>query len=99
MQAQPSRGAYRASISSGPPRAGSFDKFLNVQITLIILLQILMCALHGSLALWWRNQHANNRYYLATTVQGQARFATWGTHVFQAHQSCEPLRNEEQRSI
>ena len=57
--------------------AGSFDKFLNVQITLIIVLQIVMCALHGSLALWWRNQHADNRYYLATTVQGQVRIAIW----------------------
>ena len=56
--------------------AGSFDKFLNIQITLIILLQLAMCALHGSLGLWWRNQHANNRYYLATTVQGQARLPT-----------------------
>jgi len=60
-----------------PLRAGSFDKFLNVQITLIIVLQIVMCALHGSLALWWRNQHADNRYYLATTIQGQVRPAMW----------------------
>ncbi len=62
-----------------PLRAGSFDKFLNVQITLIIVLQIVMCALHGSLALWWRNQHADNRYYLATTIQGQVRSTMWGT--------------------
>ena len=51
--------------------AGSFDRFLNVQISFIILLQIAMCALHASLGLWWRNQRGDNRYYLGLTVQSQ----------------------------
>lgn len=53
--------------------AGSFDRFLNVQISFIILLQIAMCAVHGSLSLWWRNKYGIEHYYLALDVQGQVR--------------------------
>jgi hypothetical protein len=73
--------------------AGSFDKFLNIQITLIIILQLLMCALHGSLALWWRNQHGNNRYYLATTITGQVRpLASTDLELRQLYVSLQDMR-------
>lgn len=44
-----------------------------MQISFIILLQIVMCVVHGSLSLWWRNKYGVDRYYLALDVQGQVR--------------------------
>lgn len=67
--------------------AGSFDRFLNVQISFIILLQILMCAVHGSLSLWWRNTYGIDHYYLALDVQGQVRGRGRG------HRQCPGVRS------
>ena len=68
-------GLRRVSSSDGAlwGGAGSFDRFLNVQISFIILLQIVMCVVHGSLSIWWRNKYGLDRYYLALDVQGQVR--------------------------
>ena len=64
----------REVLTRGPCHcAGSFDRFLNVQISFIILLQLAMCAVHGSLSLWWRNKYGIQHYYLALDVQGQVR--------------------------
>ena len=73
--------------------AGSFDRFLNVQICLIILLQIVMCAVHGSIALGWRNRYGVQHYYLALDVTGQVQWLSQGIQIELLRYP--PIRNAE----
>lgn len=56
-----------------PPtlRAGSFDRFLNVQITLVIFLQIAMALFLSIASYIWKVTEGQKHYYLALTVNVQ----------------------------
>lgn len=59
--------------SPHPPtlRAGSFDRFLNVQITLVIFLQIAMALFLSIASYIWKVTEGQKHYYLALTVNVQ----------------------------
>eukprot|EP00884_Botryococcus_braunii_P012316 jgi/Botrbrau1/21085/Bobra.0144s0083.1 len=59
--------------AAAPPRKlGSFDQFLNIQITIVILLQFVLVLASALGSLGWRNTWGQDRYHLALTsyVQG-----------------------------
>ena len=45
--------------------AGSFDRFLNLQIGFVICLQLCMCLFCAVASYIWRQHMGNDRYYLA----------------------------------
>lgn len=47
--------------------AGSYDRFLNLQIGLIIGMQLLMCLFCSIASLIWREKSGKERYYLGMT--------------------------------
>jgi magnesium-transporting ATPase (P-type) len=47
--------------------AGSYDRFLNLQIGLIIGMQLLMCLFCSVASLIWRERSGKERYYLGMT--------------------------------
>ena len=47
--------------------AGSYDRFLNLQIGLIIGMQLLMCLFCSIASLIWRERSGKERYYLGMT--------------------------------
>lgn len=57
----------RVQQNSRPPRAklGAYDRFLNLQISLVILLQLVLCALFAMGGVLWRNGPGQQRYFLA----------------------------------
>lgn len=56
-------------------RAGSYNRFLNVQVFILISLQLSLCAICAGVALWWRGNHGYARYFLALNVHDQVRAA------------------------
>jgi len=55
---------FQPHATSVTPRVGSFDRFLNLQIALVIALQLLMCAWHSVANVIWRAATGYDRYYL-----------------------------------
>ncbi|GMH33103.1 hypothetical protein BSKO_00937 [Bryopsis sp. KO-2023] len=55
-----------------PLKMGSFDRFLNVQITVLIVAQIVLCILLAIANAWWREEEGFKRYFLGfdSFVQG-----------------------------
>lgn len=51
--------------------AGSYDRFLNLQIALIITMQLCMCLFCSIASYIWRKQSGVHRYYLAMDVYVQ----------------------------
>ena len=47
--------------------AGSYDRFLNLQIALIIGMQLLMCLFCSLASYIWRERSGKQRYYLGMT--------------------------------
>lgn len=65
--------------------AGSYDRFLNLQIGLIIGMQLLMCLFCSIASLIWREKSGKERYYLgmteyvevSATLNATVTLATW----------------------
>lgn len=61
---------------------GSYDRFLNLQIALIIGMQLLMCLFCSIASYIWRERSGKQRYYLGMTeyVQVMTHLAhpLWG---------------------
>lgn len=55
-----------------PLKVGSFDRFLNIQIAILISVQAILCVLLAIGSYAWREDHGKDRYYLAMDkyVQG-----------------------------
>ena len=51
-------------FSLTPVSAGSYDRFLNLQIALIISMQLLMCLFCSVASYIWREHSGKERYYL-----------------------------------
>ncbi|KAL3132559.1 hypothetical protein ABBQ32_009098 [Trebouxia sp. C0010 RCD-2024] len=64
-----------------PNKIGSYDRFLNLQIALIIGMQLLMCLFCSVASYIWREHSGKQRYYLGMTeyVQGNYKngFVYW----------------------
>ena len=54
-----------------PVLAGSYDRFLNLQIALIITMQLCMCLFCSIASYIWRKHSGVHRYYLAMDVYVQ----------------------------
>ena len=67
------RGIYL--IAGGSARTGSYNRFLNVQVFILISLQLSLCAICAGVALWWRQHHGYQRYFLALQIHDQAHAA------------------------
>jgi hypothetical protein len=64
--------------------AGAFDTFLNVQITVVLAVQLVLCLACASASLHWRQAQGFARYHLALTDfhEGAPRSAAGGpAHV------------------
>lgn len=53
--------------------AGSYDRFLNLQIALIIGMQLLMCLFCSVASYIWREHSGKQRYYLGMTEYVQVK--------------------------
>ena len=53
--------------------AGSYNRFLNVQVAILITGQLILCAICAAIAYWWRKNHGFQRYFLGLNVYDQAR--------------------------
>ncbi len=64
--------------AAGP--AGAFDTFLNVQITVVLAVQLVLCLACASASLHWRQAEGFARYHLALTDfhEGAPRSAAGG---------------------
>ena len=56
-----------------PARAGSFDRFLNLQISLVIFMQIAMALFCAIANYIWQKREGYKHYYLALDFNVQAR--------------------------
>lgn len=59
--------------------AGSYDRFLNLQIALIIGMQLLMCLFCSLASYIWREHSGKQRYYLGMTEYVQVILHIWHT--------------------
>lgn len=48
--------------------AGAFDRFLNVQITLVLVFQLSICIAFAIASWFWRQTRGYDNYYLAMDV-------------------------------
>lgn len=48
--------------------SGSFDRFINLQITIVLVMQMAMCIFCASASQVWRNNNAADHAYLALTI-------------------------------
>jgi len=51
--------------------AGSYTRFLNLQVAVLLALQLTLCAVCAAIAWWWRKHHGDERYHLALTTYNQ----------------------------
>ena len=51
--------------------AGSYTRFLNLQVAVLLALQLTLCAVCAAIAWWWRKHHGDHRFHLATTDYNQ----------------------------
>lgn len=56
--------------------AGSYDRFLNLQIALIITMQLAMCLFCSIASYIWREHSGVQRYHLAMDVYVQVSLAS-----------------------
>ncbi|KAK9836118.1 hypothetical protein WJX81_002623 [Elliptochloris bilobata] len=68
--------------AAAPPRKrGAFDTFLNVQITLVLVLQMALCLACSLVSLWWRNSAGYARYYLALNIYNEGNYMNGAQYV------------------
>ncbi|DBA65766.1 hypothetical protein WJX79_001197 [Trebouxia sp. C0005] len=63
-----------------PNKIGSYDRFLNLQIGLIIGMQLLMCLFCSIASLIWREHSGKERYYLGMTEYVQGNYKSGGVY-------------------
>ncbi|GMH33051.1 hypothetical protein BSKO_00885 [Bryopsis sp. KO-2023] len=69
------------NAASAPLKMGSFDRFLNIQITLLIIAQILLCLLLAIGNVVWRELEGDKRYFLAFDVFVEGNIENNGTYL------------------
>ena len=73
--------------------AGSYDRFLNLQIALIIGMQLLMCLFCSLASYIWRERSGKQRYYLGMTDYVQVTIPDTPTPVVAVNVMCLPRRD------
>lgn len=64
-----------------PLKVGSFDRFLNVQISIIILVQLALCLASALAGYAWRQTAGLKRYYMALDEPGHGNFQNPATYL------------------
>ena len=62
--------------------AGSFDSFLNVQITLVLVMQLAICLGCALGSYGWKMREGLSRYHLALDANTQANYSNGVAYVF-----------------
>lgn len=65
-----------------PLKVGSFDRFLNLQIGLVILMQMSLCLFCAIANYVWQRNVGTNHYYLALNVATQGVYTSGVAQVF-----------------
>mmetsp|Transcript_7573 Transcript_7573/g.22355 ORF Transcript_7573/g.22355 Transcript_7573/m.22355 type:complete len:1298 (+) Transcript_7573:304-4197(+) len=64
------------NAAAPPSKQGSYTRFLNMQVIIVIVLQILLCAACSAGALAWRENIGKKRYYLALDNTAQGNYSS-----------------------
>lgn len=68
-------------LPSPTPGAGSFDRFLNLQIALVIAMQLAMCLFCAIANYIWIQKEGKKHYYLALDVYTEGNWQNAGAQV------------------
>lgn len=63
-----------------PGAAGAFDTFLNVQITVVLSIQLVLCLACAGASLHWRSSQGFVRYHLALNDFHEGASLGFGQH-------------------
>eukprot|EP00210_Caulerpa_lentillifera_P001750 g1680.t1 len=64
-----------------PLKVGSFDRFLNIQIAILISVQAILCVLLAMASYMWRESVGKDRYYLALDQYVQGNYDNGAIYV------------------
>ena len=73
----------RVQQNAAPPprKLGSFDRFLNVQISLLLALQVALCASLATASYFWKVRQGTARPHLALTSDAEGNYTSAASYV------------------
>ena len=73
----------RVQQNAAPPprKLGSFDRFLNVQISLLLALQVALCASLATASYFWKVKQGTGRPHLALTSDAEGNYNSAASYI------------------
>jgi hypothetical protein len=70
------------ALLEDPHATGSYTRFLNLQVAILLALQLTLCAVCAAIAWWWRKNHGYARFHLVLHDYNQVRWHSLRRSMF-----------------